>query len=80
MKVIDRLIQEELFGVHTIVDGILSYVYGMRIYISDLLYEDLPDDIIRATEYFLKNDVEYDGDEYDAWERFLNNEIEELLK
>ena len=76
---IDKFIEVEAFENCTDLEDILGFVYGQRIYISDVLDEDFPEDILKATEKFLETDVEYDGDEREAWKRFLNSNIEELF-
>ena len=79
MKVIERLNELEVFEDCKELEDILGYVYGLRIYVSDVLDENLPEDVLKATERFLETDEEYDGDEKEAWKRFLNSNIEELF-
>jgi len=79
MLVIDKFNEVEAFGKDKSVKEILNFVYNHRIYVSDVLDENFPEDILKATEKFLETDKEYDGDEEKAWERFLKSNIEELL-
>ena len=80
MKVYERFNELNVFGENQTVENILGRVYNNRIYISDVLEQDLPMDLIEATEVFMASDVEYDGDEKKAWERFLNMDMEYLIE
>lgn len=56
------------------VDKAVSFFYQNRIYISDIFDEEgVSEEVKKAAEYFLENDVDYDGDEAEAWKRFLNS-------
>lgn len=54
---------------------LIEGAYIDRVYISDILDMEKYEEVHQTVEHFLENDVEYDGDELKAWERFLEYDV-----
>lgn len=81
MKVLDRLNEIMIFDTIPVsVKQAVSYAYTHRIYILDLLDEDIPKDLHKAIENFLDGMVYFDGDESHLWKHFLDLDYETLLR
>jgi len=81
MKVIDRLNEIKVFGNDPVsVEKAVAFLYQHRVYVVDLLDEDIPEDLHKAIENFLDNLVYYDGDESQLWKDLLNLDYETLVR
>lgn len=54
---------------------LIQGAYIDRVYISDLLDTDKYKELHETVEHFLENDTEYDGDELEAWKRFVDYNV-----
>lgn len=54
---------------------LIEGAYSDRVYISDILDMEKYKEIHQTVEHFLENNVEYDGDELEAWERFVDYNV-----
>ena len=81
MKVIDRLNEIKVFGNDPVsVEKAVAFLYQHRVYVVDLLDEDIPEDLQTAIENFLDNLVYYDGDESQLWKDLLKLDYETLVR
>lgn len=81
MRVLDRLNEIMIFDtIPVTTEKAVSYTYNHRIYISELLDEDLPKDVHKLVENFLDGMVYFDGDESHLWKHFLDLDYETLLR
>jgi len=54
---------------------LIEGAYIDRVYISDMLDSEKYKELRETVEHFLENDIEYDGDERKAWERFVEYDV-----